>query len=143
MKTSIIYKKNFITVSGEKKELKKALVKLISNVIQKEKKIFTSLNLIFCSDELIREYNKKYLDHDYETDIITFYDIDEEERIEGELLISVDTVKSNSLRYKTSFNNELSRVVIHGLLHLCGYKDKTAAQKQVIRKKENYFLNIK
>ncbi|MEP7145998.1 MAG: rRNA maturation RNase YbeY [bacterium] len=143
MKTSIIYKKNFITVSGEKQELKKALVKLISNVIQKEKKIFTSLDLIFCSDELIREYNMKYLDHDYETDIITFYDIDEEEGIEGELLISVDTVKSNSLRYKTSFNNELSRVVIHGLLHLCGYKDKTAAQKQVIRKKENYFLNIK
>ncbi|MDQ3193530.1 MAG: rRNA maturation RNase YbeY, partial [Bacteroidota bacterium] len=73
--------------------------------------------------------------------IITFYDIDSENRIEGELLISVDTVKTNSEKYKTSFNNELTRVMIHGMLHLCGYKDKTAAQKQMIRKKENYFLN--
>ena len=139
----ILYKKIFITAPGEKKKLKKALGELIHNVLKIEKKNVSSLNLIFCSDECIREYNKKYLNHDYETDIITFYDIDEEEMIEGELLISVDSVRSNSKKYKTSFNNELRRVVIHGVLHLCGYNDKAQSEKQIMRKKEDYFLNIK
>ncbi len=141
MKISILYKKNFTTAPGEKKKLRETIGILTRNVFTKEKINISILNLIFCSDDFIREYNKEYLGHDYETDIITFYDIDSENRIEGELLISVDTVKTNSEKYKTSFNNELSRVMIHGMLHLCGYKDKTAAQKQMIRKKENYFLN--
>ncbi len=143
MKINIIYKKIFIFSPVEKKVLKKALGKLIHNVSRIEKKYISSLNLILCKDEFIRDYNKKYLNHDYETDIITFHDLDEDDGIEGELLISVDTVKSNSKKYKTSFGNELSRVVIHGMLHLCGYKDNTPAEKQIIRKKEDYFLNTK
>ena len=143
MKINIIYKKIFIFSPVEKKVLKKELGKLIHNVSRIEKKYISSLNLILCKDEFIRDYNKKYLNHDYETDIITFHDLDEDDGIEGELLISVDTVKSNSKKYKTSFGNELSRVVIHGMLHLCGYKDNSPAEKQIIRKKEDYFLNTK
>ncbi len=139
---SITYKKNFISPTG-KKELKKSLGKLIGNVIKEEEKNISLLNVIFCSDEFIREYNRKYLDHDYETDIITFHDLDENNRIEGELLISVDTIKINSKKYKTGFNNELRRVVTHGVLHLCGYSDRTTAEKRIIRKKENHFLKLK
>ena len=139
----IIYKKKFIADPDKKREFRKKLGKLIDNVLKNENCNVSSLNLIFCSDEYIKEYNKKYLGHDYETDIITFHDKDEEGRTEGELLISVDTVKSNSKKYKTSFKDELNRVVIHGVLHLCGYNDKTPSQKRAIRKKENYFLNQK
>lgn len=103
----------------------------------------SSINLIFCGDDFIRDYNKKYLNHDYETDIITFHDLNDEGLIEGELLISTETVRKNSARYKESFENELLRVIIHGLLHLCGYSDKSRTDTALMRSKENHFLKIK
>lgn len=117
----------------------KELIKFISKT---EKKKFSSVNIILCNDEFIRSLNKEYLKHDYETDIITFHDSNDDGMIEGELLISTDTVKNNSQRYKVSFNNELLRVIIHGVLHLCGYNDITGTERTLMKKKENFYLKI-
>ncbi len=123
-----------------KKKIRDSVRQFAKNISKEEKKNFGTVGFVFCDDVFIKEHNRKYLGHDYATDIITFYDTDEEGKTEGELLISVDTVKSNSQRFKTGFENELMRVVVHGLLHLCGYDDSTPAEKKIIRKKENYYL---
>jgi rRNA maturation RNase YbeY len=89
----------------------------------------------------IKRINRKYLNHNYCTDIITFpYCSDYPEKVEGELIISLDEVKRNSVLYNESFKKEFSRVVIHGCLHLAGYKDRTKKQKELIREKENFYL---
>ena len=85
-------------------------------------------------------YNKKYLSHNYETDILTFYYENDVNSIDSDILISTDTVKRNSFKYDTGFEKELLRVVIHGILHLCGYNDETITQKNVMKKKENFYL---
>jgi len=113
---------------------------LINQIAKREKKEFSFVNVVFCNDKYIIDYNKKYLGHDYETDIITFHDKDENDLIEGELLISVETVKSNSSKFKTTYEEEIYRVIAHGILHLCGYDDKTNSEKTKIRKKENYYI---
>lgn len=94
----------------------------------------------FCSDSEIREINKEHLGHDYETDIITFR-YDEESFTESDIIISVETVTRNSIRYKNSFIGETYRVIIHGILHLCGFEDDTRVKKQKMRIKENFYLN--
>lgn len=96
---------------------------------------------IFCSDEKILEINKQYLQHDYYTDIITF-DYSEGQRISGDIFISLDTVKSNSEKFNSHFNEELHRVLIHGILHLCGYKDATPEEEKEMREKENEAINL-
>ncbi len=125
------------------KELKSELKEVIHAIASSESRKIYSVNMIFCNDVFIREYNKEYLGHDYETDIITFHDVNEKGETEGELLMSADTISENSKRYKTGFDTELRRVVIHGILHLCGYKDKTEKQKKLIRRKENRYLKLK
>jgi probable rRNA maturation factor len=94
---------------------------------------------IFCTDERILEINNKYLNHNYFTDIITF-DYSENSIISGDIFISVDTVKSNSEELKVSFDLELKRILIHGILHLCGQDDKTPESKAEMTKKENLAL---
>jgi len=84
--------------------------------------------------------NRKYLEHDYYTDIITF-DYVEGDIISGDLFISVDRVKENAAKFETTFLNELVRVIFHGVLHLAGYKDKTTSDEQLMRKKENFYLS--
>lgn len=126
----------------EKKELKKVVKIIASKIITEEKINPKILNFVFCDDKMIRAYNKKYLGHDYETDILTFFDEDENGITEGEFLISFETVRSNSEYFETEFTNELHRVIIHGLLHLCGYDDIKPFDKKKIKKKENYYLNI-
>ncbi len=96
---------------------------------------------IFCSDEFILNVNNQYLQHDYYTDIITF-DYCEGDLISGDLFISLDTVMSNSTKFKQNFENELYRVIIHGILHLCGLKDKTAEEARQMRSAEEKALNI-
>jgi probable rRNA maturation factor len=122
------------------KEFKKNLKNVIKHISDNENDIFGNINLVFCSDKFIRDYNREYLDHDFETDIITFYDNDENGHTEGELLISLDTVETNSRRFKTDLYDEFGRVIIHGILHLCGYGDKTKTEKSLMRKKENFYL---
>lgn len=143
MKLNFVYKE--IKPEGEiKSSILRNDVKEIAGIItSEENRKLSLLNIVFCNDKVIREFNKEYLGHDYETDIITFHDKDEQSNIEGELLISIDTVRSNSVRFKTEFKQELYRVIIHGILHLCGYNDGTLTEKAKMRKKENYYLNKK
>ena len=94
---------------------------------------------IFCTDERILEVNKQYLEHDYYTDIITF-DYTEGDSISGDIFISIDTVKSNAEEFGATFENELHRIIIHGILHLCGQDDKTPELRAEMSKKENLAL---
>lgn len=100
------------------------------------------ISIIFCSDPYILDINQKYLAHDYFTDIITF-DYCEGDSLSGDLFISVDSVKENSIEYGTDFTDELNRVIIHGLLHLIGYDDHTVEETAVMRMKENYYLSLR
>ncbi len=118
--------------------------KWISDVINdldnfNQKRRCGDLNIIFCDDEFLLSVNKQYLKHNYYTDIITF-DYSDNQSISGDLFISIDTVKNNSVKYKTEFLNELSRVIIHGVLHLCGYNDHTEEDKKIIKEKEDLAL---
>ena len=94
---------------------------------------------IFCSDEKILEVNRQFLQHDYYTDIITF-DYTENGKINGDIFISVDTVKSNAEKFNVTFDNELMRVIIHGVLHLTGQNDKTPETEKVMHQKEDIAL---
>lgn len=99
------------------------------------------ITYIFCSDEHILEVNKQFLQHDYYTDIITF-DYTEEKKISGDLFISLDTVKSNAEKFNAEYNTELHRVIIHGILHLCGINDKGPGEREIMEKNENEALTI-
>ena len=98
------------------------------------------LSFIFCSDEYLKKINIKYLNHDFFTDVIAF-DYSKKKLLFGDIYISTERVKENAKTYSSSFNEELFRVIIHGVLHLCGFNDKTEKQKTLIRAKENEFLS--
>lgn len=100
------------------------------------------INIIFCSDNYILDVNMRYLQHDYFTDIITF-DYCESDVLNGDLFISIDSVKDNSEHYGTEFDEELHRVIVHGVLHLIGYDDHSPEDIAVMRSKENYYLNLR
>jgi probable rRNA maturation factor len=112
----------------------------IKEIFKKEKKKLSGLNYIFCSDKRLLEINRQFLQHDYYTDIITFELSPAGLPVEGEIYISVDRVKDNASQHETTFTRELHRVIFHGVLHLCGYKDKTAVQEKLMREKEDYYL---
>ena len=97
------------------------------------------ISYIFCSEEKILSVNNEYLQHDYYTDIITF-DYTEKATIAGDIFISIDTVKSNAVGYKISFEDEIARILIHGILHLCGLKDKTKKEEKAMREAEDKAL---
>jgi rRNA maturation RNase YbeY len=117
------------------------LKKYIESIFRKEKKQLKNINYIFCSDERLLEINKQFLKHDYYTDIITFQLSDKKDAVEAEIYISVPRVKDNSVLLKESFKKELLRVIFHGALHLCGYRDKIEQEKKIIRQKEDYFIH--
>tara|TARA_Y100000766_G_scaffold167791_1_gene144099 strand:+ start:477 stop:884 length:408 start_codon:yes stop_codon:yes gene_type:complete len=100
-----------------------------------------NLNFLIVGDKRMIHFNKTYLNHDYSTDIITF-DNSENKKISGDIVISIERVKENSKKYKVKLEDELRRVMAHGLLHLLGYDDKNEKEKKRIRKKENYYLKI-
>lgn len=100
------------------------------------------LNIIFCSDNYILDVNQKYLGHDYFTDIITF-DYCEGDRLSGDLFISIDSVRENALEFGVDFDEELNRVMVHGVLHLIGYDDHCDEDIAMMRKKENYYISLK
>jgi probable rRNA maturation factor len=106
-----------------------------------EKKSVGELNYIFCNDRFLRKMNKQFLAHDYFTDIITFPSTEPGKKfIGGDIFISIDRVRDNSKTFKVTVNEELYRVMAHGLLHLCGYNDKTEKESKVMRKKETICL---
>ncbi|WP_370088402.1 rRNA maturation RNase YbeY [Ekhidna sp.] len=114
----------------------------VSAVIKSHDYILEEINYIFCSDEYLLEINKEHLLHDYFTDIITFDNSDEENIIESDIFISVDRVKDNSTTQGVPFERELNRVMIHGILHLLGFGDKTEAEKNLMREKEDACLSL-
>ncbi len=111
---------------------------LISS-IQNEKKIPGDINYIFCSDEHLYDMNVKYLNHDTYTDIITF-DYSEKNQVAGDMFVSIDRVKENAKTLKIPFKTELHRVMVHGVLHLCGYKDKSPKDEKNMRAMEDFYL---
>jgi len=113
----------------------------IQQLFSDENKTLNSINYIFCSDEYLLSINKEHLNHDYYTDIITF-DLTEnnEDGIIGEVYISIDRIKDNAATLNNTYTNELLRVVFHGALHLCGYKDKSKKDALLMRNKENYYI---
>jgi len=103
---------------------------------------FNEIIVNFVNDRAIKKINNAHLNHNYNTDIITFPYNDKSKEIEGEIFISLDTVKKNGKFYGSGYKLELKRVIIHGCLHLAGYKDSTSGQKELIRNKEDYYLSI-
>ncbi len=113
----------------------------LKEVIITEGKQPGELRYVFVSDEKILEINKRFLQHDYYTDIITFDD-SEGDTISGEMYIGIETVRSNAEDYRTDFRNELLRVMVHGVLHLCGYDDKTEKEQRQMRTAETKYLSF-
>lgn len=113
----------------------------IDSIIESEDKEPGEINYIFCDDDYLLEINKQYLDHDTLTDIISF-DYCIGDLISGDIFISIDRVKDNAQEYDVSFNNELLRVMSHGILHYCGYKDKTQEEQLLMRAKEQEKINM-
>jgi rRNA maturation RNase YbeY len=116
------------------------LEKGLGEVLISKGKLFGDVAVVFCSDPYILEVNKQYLNHDYFTDIITF-DYCEGDVVSGDLIVSVDTVASNAELYKSTYSDELFRVVLHGVLHLCGLGDKSNEEVLEMRDAENHFLS--
>ena len=114
---------------------------LITDLIREELDVTPGeISIIFCSDEYLLDINIRYLDHDYYTDIITFpYSASP---LTADLYISIDRVKENADQLNQHFSKELCRVIIHGILHLCGYKDKTPTEKELMRSKEDHYLKV-
>ena len=121
---------------------KKKIRDWITATVLNEKKEPDSINYIFCDDDYLHKLNMQYLNHDTFTDIITFDNSESNKEITGDIFISIARVKDNSKKYKVSFYNELYRVIIHGVLHLIGYKDKTSHEAELMRKKEDYYLSL-
>lgn len=116
------------------------LKKFIESLFKKESTKLASLNYIFCSDTRLLEINRTYLKHDYYTDIVSFGLSGKGEPVTGEIYISVDRVRDNANRLGVSIREELHRVIFHGALHLCGYRDKENREIEIMREKEAYYL---
>ena len=115
----------------------------LNQVAASENRSIGSLNYIFCSDPYLLQINRDYLAHDTLTDIITFDNSESGAVIEGDIYISIDRVLDNADKFQVTFNQELHRVMVHGLLHLLGYRDKSVNQKKTMRKKESLYLSLK
>ena len=118
---------------------KKAISQWVKSVAGNYERSIGEINYIFCSDEKILEVNNQYLQHDYYTDIITF-DYTTGHIISGDIYISLDTVTTNAEQFTTSYHDELLRVIIHGILHLCGLKDETEEEEKEMRRAEDEAL---
>ncbi len=121
---------------------KKRIKEWVLSCVKSEGKELGDLNYIICSDSYLRAINKEHLDHDYETDIVTF-DYSTGDVLSGDLFISIDRIKDNASNLGVSVIDELHRVLIHGVLHLAGYKDKLPEEQAIMRSKEDYCLTLR
>ena len=115
---------------------------LIGGLFDAEMIVLNQVSYIFCSDKNLLKINRKYLKHNLYTDVITFLVSPKNEPVFGEVYLSTDRIKENAKKYRVSYQNELLRVIIHGALHLSGFEDKTKTQREKMRKKENFYLNL-
>jgi probable rRNA maturation factor len=122
---------------------KESITSWLKSVARKEGFSIAELNIILCSDEYLFQMNKQYLNHHTYTDIITFDNSDYSNSLSGELYISIDRVKDNAVNMKIPIQDELHRVMVHGLLHLCGYTDKTPSKKAEMRRLEDLYLSLR
>lgn len=118
------------------------LKSFIASIFKKEKRELGSINYIFCSDDMLLKINQDFLQHNYYTDIITFGLNEPGEPIDAEIYVSIDRVKDNANLQSVSYQNEMQRVLFHGALHLCGYKDKKKSEIIVMRQKEDQYLHL-
>jgi probable rRNA maturation factor len=119
---------------------KTSLKQMVATIFSQEKMKYNTIDYIFCSDEYLLQINRSALNHDYYTDIITFPLSAKEQPVEAEIYISIDRVKENATTHKTKVKNEIARVIAHGALHLCGYKDKLKKDVEVMREKEGFYI---
>ncbi len=120
---------------------KKELKRFVKELVAHEGKQLKELSLVFTDDEYLLEVNKQYLNHDYFTDVITF-DYSDFPNVSGDVMISLDRVKDNAQSMNLDFETELYRVVFHGALHLCGYKDKKKEDAAIMRSKEDFYIQM-
>ena len=130
---------NFNYETDFKLDSEENISKWIIDTISSEEYRIEEINYVFCNDEYLHKLNVEFLSHDTLTDIISF-DYSVGKIIQGDIFISIERVKENAKEFKVSFLEELQRVIIHGVLHYCGYKDKTKAEVKVMREKENHYL---
>ena len=135
----ITYNAEDISMPAIKKREMNAWIKTVA---QKYGRRVGDIGYMFVSDEKILEVNRQYLGHDYYTDIITF-DYDEGDRINGDIVISLDTVATNAEQYGKTYEDELHRVIIHGILHLCGINDKGPGEREIMEAAENEALAMR
>ena len=120
---------------------KRKIKNWLKDTIVNEKKKVGDINYIFCSKEYLKKMNNDYLSKNYETDVISF-DFSKDNKISGDIYISTETVKKNSSIFNVGFINELKRVMVHGLLHLLNYNDKSKQELKIMREKENFYINL-
>lgn len=113
---------------------------VVEYIFKSEKKKLDHIEYIFCSDEYLLEINRQYLQHDFYTDIVTFDLSENRDETIGEVYISIDRIKDNALKLNQPLKNEILRVIFHGSLHLCGYKDKTDKESSLMREKEDFYI---
>ena len=135
MSIQFVFTNTSITLSNRKK-----LKLFIEKTFKQNRRKLISLAIIFCTDEYLLDINKRFLQHDYYTDIITFNLAENLDTVEGEIYISVDRIKENALSNKVSKKDELHRIIFHGVLHLCGYSDKSKVDKKVMTLMEDKTL---
>ena len=142
MPTSSVLKKTAFHYVDIKVSLaeRKRLKQFIASIFTVEGKKLEKLDIIFCNDPYLLKMNREFLKHNFYTDVITFDLTTSGADIIGEIYISVDRINENAFRYQNSFKRELHRVIFHGILHLCGYNDKTPHQQRLIRHKEDIYL---
>ena len=120
---------------------KRKIKNWLKDTVVNEKKKVGEINYIFCSKEYLKKMNNDYLTKNYETDVISF-DFSNDNKISGDIYISSETVKKNSIIFNVGFNSELKRVIVHGLLHLLNYNDKSKQEQKIMREKENFYINL-
>lgn len=114
----------------------------IYSIFSSEEKSCSAINIIFCNNNYLLNLNKKYLNHDYFTDILTFTTSEEENKIYGDIFISIDMASINAKSFKTQTDREIERLIVHGVLHLCGFFDQTKEDKLLMTAKEDYYLSL-
>lgn len=135
--TSISFKNNGTNAGLENKP---ELRKFLSSIFKNEGVVFKNVSFIFSTDEAVLQLNREFLDHDTLTDILTFTLSNTDEAVASEIYISVERVRENAKNFKVPYMNELYRVMIHGILHLCGFSDHNTKLKSTMRKREDFYL---